>query len=60
MQEISSGLSGSTISVIFVMALLSVVFLTGTIVYLVIKNKKSKEDHGIVSINPDYHSASIY
>ena len=57
-KETSSGLSGSTISVIFVMVLLFVVLLTGAIVYFVVKSRKNKDDHGIISINPDYHSTS--
>jgi uncharacterized membrane protein YdfJ with MMPL/SSD domain len=44
------------ISGIFVVVLLVVVLLAAVLGYYFIKNKKYKDDHGTVSINPDYHS----
>ena len=41
---------------IIVIVLLVVVFLAVLIGYVCIKSKQNKDDHGTVSINPDYHS----
>lgn len=49
-------MTGSMISGIFVVVLLVVVLLAAVLGYYFIKNKKYKDDHGTVSINPDYHS----
>ncbi|KAI9561261.1 putative insulin receptor [Daphnia sinensis] len=54
-EEPVSGLNNKTTIIIFVLVLFFVGFLVAIMVYFFIKNKKNKEEHGIISINPDYH-----
>ncbi|XP_046460767.1 insulin-like peptide receptor isoform X3 [Daphnia pulex] len=54
-EEHFNGMTGSMISGIFVVVLLVVILLAVVLGYYFIKNKKYKDDHGTVSINPDYH-----
>ncbi|KAI9561263.1 putative insulin receptor [Daphnia sinensis] len=53
-EEHFSGPSGSTLTIIVVLVLIVVISIL-CIGYFLMKNKKNKDEHGIISINPDYH-----
>ena len=56
LQENFSGLSVSIISGIMFVVILVLLVFSFVIAYFYAKNKRNKDDHGTISINPDYHS----
>ncbi|KZS17897.1 Tyrosine-protein kinase receptor [Daphnia magna] len=53
-EEHFNGLSGGILAGILVLVLIVVISIL-CIGYFFMKNKKNKDEHGIISINPDYH-----